>query len=271
MLALLQAARTAAGRAPTPRVTVVLIACGERYVRAVQTTAESAIAWSTPGSIRIVIVHDSPTRDTVRAHLPTARRIEIQGDEGRFKCSSSKLKLPELPLDGLVIVLDADTFVVADLNGLADWFVARAGDSVWAAMAPESSAHYAANWYRCCSKVDYYRPHGLNAGVLVFNMTTWRRLRPPVASYLTDNATLGDQDAWNAYFQHHRNEVLELPMSWNWRGSRISGTDPADAKVLHAAGTRCAPHNDCTKEYLFAALGRQRPAKPKNGSIGFYR
>ena len=165
----------------------------------------------------------------------------------------------------------ADTLVVADLNALADWFDARARYPVWAALAPESDANWPQidkrNWYRCCSKVDYYRPNGLNAGVLVFNLTAWRRVQPTVASYLTADMALGDQDAWNAYFQQHRNEVLELPMSWNWRGRIISGIEPEGANILHAAGTECAKRNDCRTEYLFAALGRRRPAKAKKGAL----
>ena len=57
--------------------------------------------------------------------------------------------------------------------------------------------------------------------------------------------------------------MAELPPAWNWRGRGVSGLAPEDARILHAPGTQCARHNDCTKEFLFAALGRQRPAKKK--------
>ena len=247
--------------AAPPRVTVVLIACGEKFVRAVKATADSALDWSTPGSVEVVVVHDALARDAVRSQLPQARRIEVPADEGRFKCFRLKLTLPQLPLDGLVLVLDADTLVVADLAELASWFAARSKGAVWAALAPESARSYAANWYRCCSSVDYYRPSGLNAGVLLFNVTAWRRISPALLQYLPPNASLPDQDAFNSYFQQHRHEVVELPFEWNWRSRYVSGLDPDAAKIVHAAGTRCAAHNDCHKAMLFQALGRQRPSK----------
>ena len=50
--------------------------------------------------------------------MPKARLIEVKADVGRFRCSREKLTLPDLPLYGLVVVLDADTLVVADLAEL---------------------------------------------------------------------------------------------------------------------------------------------------------
>ena len=180
-------------------------------------------------------------------------------------CSREKLTLPDLPLAGtdLVVVLDADTLVAGDLSELAWWFHAHAGNAVWAAFAAESTSHWSANWYRCCSKVDYYRPNGINAGVAVFNLAAWRRMKPNLTAYFRADLPLGDQDVFNAYFQQHRHQMAELPPAWNWRGRSVSGLAPEDARILHAPGTQCARHNDCTKEFLFAALGRQRPAKKK--------
>ena len=268
------AATRSAGAQTRPAITVVLIACGERYVRAIQATAESALAWSPAGAVEIVVVHDAPALEAIRSHMPGARRIQVRGgDEGsfsreheaRFMCSREKLTLPDLPLAGadLVVVLDADTLVAGDLSELAWWFHAHAGNAVWAAFAAESTSHWSANWYRCCSKVDYYRPNGINAGVAVFSLAAWRRLKPNLTAYFRADLPLGDQDVFNAYFQQHRHQMAELPPAWNWRGRGVSGLAPEDARILHAPGTQCARHNDCTKEFLFAALGRQRPAKKK--------
>jgi len=52
------------------------------------------------------------------------------------------------------------------------------------------------------------------------------------------------------YFQAHRDEIIQLPFAWNWRGTNISGGIPAtEAMVEHFAGcgisrdpTSCPDH-----------------------------
>lgn len=63
------AATRSAGAQTRPAITVVLIACGERYVRAIQATAESALAWSPAGAVEIVVVHDAPALEAIRSHM----------------------------------------------------------------------------------------------------------------------------------------------------------------------------------------------------------
>ena len=164
----------------------------------------------------------------------------------RFQCCNLKLHLPALlpSVDGVAIWVDLDTRILGDVHELHRWFrreqkrLKQARLKPWAALSWESADSYDANWYhlsRDRRSLAYFEPNGLNSGVIVADLSQWRAAAPDLS--IQSWYDMPDQDALNVYFQSHRDEILQLPFAWNWRGANISGGVPAEeAMIEHFAG-----------------------------------
>ena len=259
-----------------PPPTVVSAACGDaEYAGAARELGERLDNASSK-AVSLVILYQSDedlahlkakgpvngTRVSVR-YLQTSA-ASLDPDMGwqeaeRFKCCNLKLHLPTIlpDVDGVAIWVDLDTRVFGDVVELHRWFrreQKQAGaKKPWAALSWESADSYDVNWYRLSRdrrSLEFYEPNGLNSGVIVADMAAWRNSEAPDQLSIAWDYEMPDQDALNVYFQHHRDEMLQLPFEWNWRGTRISGGVPAEkAQIEHFAGcgisrdsTTCSDH-----------------------------
>ncbi|XP_065649424.1 glucoside xylosyltransferase 2 [Hydra vulgaris] len=77
-------------------------------------------------------------------------------------------------------------------------------------------------WYNKYSRNTYFKPHGLNSGVMLMNLTrmrslNWEKAIVDIYKISKSNLTYGDQDILNIYFEKHPNQVYLLSCSWNYR------------------------------------------------------
>jgi lipopolysaccharide biosynthesis glycosyltransferase len=168
------------------------------------------------------------------------------------RCSTARLGLAREHLDiDSGIYLDSDMSVNTDLEQLLSVFQ-DFNDTQWCGCVAEveEGTGRTDNWYSGKLKDQdwWFRPHGLNAGMMLLNLTRWRATDFTKFSMDFDPATValdgccGDQDTINAYFQQHRDQMYVLPCGWNARDD--SGC--AEYGILH--GNKRAFHN-----------GRKRP------------
>ena len=243
-----------------PPPTVVSAACGDAgYAKAAKELGQRLENTSSK-AVSLVLLYSSdedlanlrakgPVNGTrVTVQFVKANAASLDPDMGwqeaeRFKCCNLKLHLPALlpRADGVAIWVDLDTRLFGDVAVLHRWFrqeQKQAGAKAWAALAWESADSYDVNWYRLSRArrpLEYYEPNGLNSGVIVADLAAWRSSQPQLS--IEWGYDMPDQDALNVYFQQHRDELLQLPFEWNWRGARITGGVPAEkALIEHFAG-----------------------------------
>jgi len=164
----------------------------------------------------------------------------------RFGCADAKFSLytEKEP----VLWMDIDTVPVQDFRNIAKIF--RKSPAAWAALCPESIDSFRSNYYKAqlwSKGVNYYKPNGLNSGVVVFNPIRWRQLNNTAAldDLLHRSGNMYDQDAMNTYFESHRNEVALLHMKYNYRSVSVSGN--VVPVIWHFAGTGCAKSHGCLR------------------------
>ena len=171
-------------------------------------------------------------------NLISLRKWDASGSH-RFSCADAKFSLHSEHDD--VLWLDLDTTIVRDFRQIVHEL--RPFEFKWAAICPESISTYRSNWYRdtpYAGNVNYYKPLGLNTGVVLFNTTRWRNMKKTHAltRYDVSKYNLYDQDVMNIYFENHREELAILSMSYNYRGAKISGNSIPIIK--HYPGTGCS-------------------------------
>ena len=246
-----------------PRATVVSAACGDPgYARAAKELGErldntsskhvSLVIFYAADADLALLKSEGPSNGThVTVRFVQADAAALDPDVGwqeatRFQCCNLKLHLPALlpSVDGVAIWVDLDTRILGDVHELHRWFrreqkrLKQARLKPWAALSWESADSYDANWYRLSRdrrSLAYFEPNGLNSGVIVADLSQWRAAAPDLS--IQSWYDMPDQDALNVYFQSHRDEILQLPFAWNWRGANISGGVPAEeAMIEHFAG-----------------------------------
>ena len=180
-------------------VTVFTAICGEDYTRAslpfVRSLHHSTLRHLY--SVHLVVLHDG-------AAFPLIQLIEAARSKGIMRfitltalqlkpmehslfapCASARLQIPRLypSMEGVAVWVDADTYVAGSLSklaGLASQFTA----SQWAALATEDGYWYKIHGNKTGSS-PYFGTSGLNSGVIVFELSRWRRSMFPafVAHY----------------------------------------------------------------------------------------
>jgi hypothetical protein len=145
--------------------------------------------------------------------------------------------------DGLLLWVDAD-IRFAPTAHLEQLFKYAPLLPAIAAVAAESSATYLHNYYQTQQKhlQNWYRPLGLNTGVLLINTTSWNAARqvpnvPDSWKHGMESLPLGDQFVFNNHFAANRHQVSEIPLGWNWRGVNNAGFNARDGEVnvFHAS------------------------------------
>jgi len=250
---------------PQEMLTVVTAACGsENYASAAVALKTSLERFST-GPLQLSVIYDTDVAlNRLKRRIPktnTGLQVKfVAYDRGgkavaayaprleepdRFQCANAKLILSSLLPDvqGLVLWVDADTRIRRDITQVVPWFreQQKGKPVLQAAMSWESAPTYARNWYKCCSSIPgrFYRPFGLNSGVIVLDFKLWRGTVAK-KSYLDllQDGTIGmsmvDQDVFNIFFQQHRDHLVQLPFEYNWRGATVCGV--AEARIEHFNG-----------------------------------
>ncbi|CAG7720869.1 unnamed protein product [Allacma fusca] len=133
-------------------------------------------------------------------------------------CATLRLFLADLlPQHDSVIYLDTDIIFLRNIQDLWDEFNKFRSSMALAAMAPCLN-HYQSS----ANHVPFYGKTGLNAGVMLMNLTRirssgWTGKILEVTSEFKSKITLADQDILNIYFHSNPEEVHELTCDWNFR------------------------------------------------------
>ncbi|KAL1511151.1 hypothetical protein AB1Y20_005969 [Prymnesium parvum] len=138
-------------------------------------------------------------------------------------CSFARLSIAaEFPRLDHAIYIDADAYVLGDIREAFDATFAAFGAAQWAAVALESER--GSNYYHSYLRQHpeaaehVFTPQGLNAGVLMMNLTRLRATDfTSFAFNFSGRMPMGDQDVINSYFARRREEVYLLPCQLNRR------------------------------------------------------
>lgn len=230
-------------------VTIVMVVCGEKdeIVQQTVTALKSVALFSRNSSVRIIILSDDQNQNKILAHLeywPKAIRSILKisfrpiwypkGYEWmkkyRVLCTTERLYLPVMLSDvDAVIYLDTDILFFDYVDKLWNFFTEM--DSMqFAAMAAEHEDPENAFYISAYNKIPFYGPLGLNAGVILMNLTRMRHLTKDWTTlvhevyekYKYSPLHFADQDILNIIFHMYPEKLLPLPCSWNYRSDHCS-------------------------------------------------
>ncbi|CAN7988130.1 unnamed protein product, partial [Ixodes hexagonus] len=136
-------------------------------------------------------------------------------------CSTQRLFFPDMmPDEDAVIYLDADILLLRPVEELWSTFDLM-HPSYLIAQAFEIE-DWNTNPYRTLTKLPYFKPYGVNAGVMPMNLTRMRdfgwmsKLEPLLRKY-GRRLQWGDQDIVNIVFNEHPDKLFVMPCNWNFR------------------------------------------------------
>lgn len=232
-------------------ITIAMVVCGEKdeMVQQTVTALKSAALFRRHNSttLNIIILCDGQNQNKILAHLeqwPKAFRsiLKIQfypiwypkGYEWmkkyRVLCTTERLYLPVILADvDAVIYMDTDILFLDYVDKLWDYFSKM--DTVQiAAMAAEHEDPENAFYISAYNKIPYYGRFGLNAGVILMNLTRMRQLpngwtnlvHEVYDKYKYSPLHFADQDIMNIIFHMHPEKLLPLPCSWNYRSDHCT-------------------------------------------------
>ena len=152
------------------------------------------------GKVHVHLIHDGsrPAQDLIRKmeraaaarffkpvfrfsaaapDLTTARVRsvpQLTGKTGNRPCGLSRLFVADwFPDVDSGLYIDADCIVLGDVRQIFHQHLSAFTEAQWAGMAWESERGH--NYYRSRSPQTYFRPQGLNSGVLLLNLTVFIR------------------------------------------------------------------------------------------------
>jgi lipopolysaccharide biosynthesis glycosyltransferase len=179
-------------------------------------------------------LHMHDMNDLIKAinTLPQAKGFlsgDGPGEEALKLAARVKVFLPMLDafksIDKLIMI-DSDTIVGADISLLWDLFNDFTPDQQLG-IAAEQDQFFCNGWYtrkNTMSKLAYFKPHGLNGGVILMDLAKMRTMKTVenmlriMSKHGAANFVLGDQDLWNVYGFENPAHVYVLPCVWNVRG-----------------------------------------------------
>ncbi|MCL4141169.1 UNVERIFIED_CONTAM: hypothetical protein GTU68_031185, partial [Idotea baltica] len=178
--------------------------------------------------------------------------------KGMFRaCSSERLFIPSILKKDfdLVVYLDTDIVFMRPPEDLWDEFDLFKQEEV-IGMAP-NLVYYATK--RNNEKIPFYGETGLNAGVLLMNLTAidcfpggWIPTCFQIIQQYDKKLKYGDQDLLNVLFQKFPGRVHEIGCEWNVRGF-LCRPDAPPCRSLEQTGTALLHGNN------FAFYSRQYP------------
>jgi lipopolysaccharide biosynthesis glycosyltransferase len=137
--------------------------------------------------------------------------------DGYFRCACDRLFFHELfPDVDRMLYIDTDTLVLEDLQHLWDHF-AYMEDKIIGVAHNKNDSLDATPSYES-PKTQFLPPHGLNSGVMLYNMKYMRKIGYNATAMMmmnTESTKFADQDILNTYAYFHRSEFYLLPCYWN--------------------------------------------------------
>ena len=170
------------------------------------------------------------------------------------RCSGARLWAAEvLPHVERLLYVDGDTLLVYDPRRVWAEFALH-NDSTMLNMAWEGSGYHGVFTYYVQKDrgFPFYRPWGLNAGVLLMDLRKIRRVRfdggqrdwsgevQRIYAQYGDKLEFGDQDVLNIICAEHRELCMPLPAGYNYRAglveNRGSFGKERGVTIMHGAG-----------------------------------
>lgn len=151
------------------------------------------------------------------------------------------------------ILNNVDALIYVD----TDVVFLEAPENLWKTFEKFDDSHIAALALECGNKENchyssglpypYYKPYGLNSGMMLMNLTRMRSLRWEVKlveifSKYKNNLAYGDQSILNIYFENNRKTLFELDCSWNYRphfcatGNLCKKAEQKGISAIHGSG-----------------------------------
>lgn len=242
------------------KMTLAIVVCGDRRpmtLVAIKSTLALALS-----PIHFVIFTDDDNRQPLVEQLldfPTSALHRLSFEihsitfpeskmEEEWKklfklCAAQRLFLPSVLTDiDSLIYIDTDIVFLQPLDDLWKLFE-KMNSSQMAALSPEHE-DYATGWYNRFARHPYYKPLGVNSGVMLMNLTRmrkfqWQSYLEPIFHEYKLKIVWGDQDIINIIFHYHPDKLLIFGCEWNYRPdhcmySRICHTaDVQGISVLH--------------------------------------
>ncbi|GAB6022327.1 hypothetical protein CHUAL_006449 [Chamberlinius hualienensis] len=221
------------------RIVLAIVVCGDRLKESL-VVLKSAIALTTSTPLYIIIVTEERLMPQFREQFQSfpedvKQRVEFSlrylsfpqdgtADEWKnlFKlCACQRLFLSSFLRDvDSVLYVDTDTIFLRPADKIWQHFY-KMNSSQIAAMSPEHE-DYATGWYNRFAQHPYYKPLGVNSGVMLMNLTrmraiNWEAQLGPIYQQYKLKITWGDQDILNIYFHNHRDKLYVYPCEWNYR------------------------------------------------------
>ena len=149
----------------------------------------------------------------------------VDGDEWKRlyrRCTTIRLFIPNLlPKIDAAIYVDTDTIFLHDVEEL--WRYFSMFNSTQLAAHVYEHFDTKKSWYSKSARFKFVEPYGINAGVMLMNMTRirnvndWDKKLVDVRTQNRNNIKWADQDILNIFFAHHPELLFILPCRWNYR------------------------------------------------------
>lgn len=239
---------------PTKVLVLTLVVCGDRFNESV-VVIKSAIVFTTSSLHLIIITEDSlkPKFERVFEQWPKAVQNRVflsvrplsfpqDGTAQEWKhlfklCASQRLFIPSLLQDvDATIYVDTDVVFLRPLDDIWGFF-GEMNSSQLAAMTPEHE-DYATGWYNRFAQHPYFKPLGVNSGVMLMNLTRMREFQweshlPPIYEKYKQKITWGDQDILNILFHSHPDKLFVYLCDWNYRPDHCMYTSVCKSAEKH--------------------------------------
>ncbi|CAG7833217.1 unnamed protein product [Allacma fusca] len=222
-------------------LTLAILVCGERRVQAL-VMLKSAVMFSLDANLHVIVVSDAATIKSVGIEILMMRMVlqEIGYKGYTFElvlewypkgkkepdwksmyqtCSNQRLFFPSLlKHHDALIYLDIDVIVLANLTEMWQLFKTKMIDQQILAVTPNSEAP---GYYNLLSQIPYYGTRGINAGVMLMNLTRMRafnfesRAKAIYTAY-DQKIVLADQDIINGIFHPFQDLLVDITCSYNF-------------------------------------------------------
>ncbi|EEB11543.1 conserved hypothetical protein [Pediculus humanus corporis] len=247
-------------------MSIVVVVCGDRWKETL-VLLKSALLF-TKGHLQFYIFTDLELVNVFQRELNIWKKdfkknfdykiLEVKFPSGEFEsswrklfkpCSSQRLFLP-VNVDS-VLYLDTDTLILGPVEQIWAHFKLM-NSSQFAALAPEHEDPLT-GWYNRFARHPFYKPLGVNTGVMLMNLTRmrkfeWERYLLPIYKQYKLKIPWGDQDIINIIFHFHPDKLYIYSCKYNYRADHCMYTSVCKTAekegivVLH--GSRGIFHSD---------------------------
>ncbi|CAG0885232.1 unnamed protein product [Darwinula stevensoni] len=248
------------------KMVLVVTCCLMDRVPEAVTMIKSAVQF-TPTPFHIVFFTDHTALHVLQSQLPSLLPSHVTaefyppmfpGDDWAnmfAPCSSQRLFFPSiLPFDA-VLYVDTDVIFMSSVEEIWSHFKAM-NSSQFLGASLELEEHSFGHYGSGASQIPFYGPSGLNAGVLLMNLTRmrsfdWGRQIMTLHSKYQSQYHFGDQDIINIVGHIHPEFIYLLPCRFNFRPMHC-------LSLTHC--TRIDEDSICTPDNMCKSAGVQGAA-----------